>query len=59
MPVMAATRHDVTYRQLCKREFQEIYMNKKAGLFIDCDITRRNITDIRKTDRASVTSFKA
>jgi len=31
----------------------------KAGLFIDCDITRRNITDIWKTDRASVTSFTA
>jgi len=44
MPVLVATRHDVVYRQLSKREFQEIYMNKKAGLFIDCDITRRNIT---------------
>ena len=59
MPVMVTTRNDVTYRQLCKREFQEIYMNKKDGLYIDCDITRRNITDIWKTDRASVTSFKA
>jgi len=59
MTVMVATRHDVIYRQLCNREFQEIYTNKKAGHFIDCDITRRNITDIWKTDRASVTSFKA